>query len=205
MNRSDSIGELAAALVLTQKAVKKALKDADNPYFKSKYADLESVTDACREALTANDLAVSQVFAPEDVPGTVSVETVLMHKSGQFISGTLTMTAVKTDPQAVGSAITYARRYSLAAIVGVVTEDDDAEGAMKRAVPSLVSKDKLEDIESKFLASESAGDLENTSKMVTAIKDKLSQQELNHFASLYAATAKRLGVEPKKKGAAKNA
>jgi len=203
MNKSDSIGELAAALSNAQKDIKKALKSAKNPFYNTKYADLESVSDACRDALMANDLVVSQLFVPESDPGSVTVETVLMHKSGQFISGALTLTAKGTDPQACGSAITYARRYSLASICGVVTEDDD--GALAQGKSGTVPVRDLEDIEAKFLASETAADLANTAKLVTAVKSKLSPAELSKFAELYEATAKRLGVDTKKKGTGKNA
>lgn len=130
MIKSDSIKELAAALAKAQGEIKGAAKDSANPYFKSRYADLASVWDACREPLAKNGLAVSQ-FPSADGPH-VTVETVLMHESGEWMSRELTVTAKEDSPQAIGSAVTYARRYSLAAVVGVAPEDDDGEAAEGR-------------------------------------------------------------------------
>jgi len=127
MNRSDDIKDLAAALCKAQTSIKGALKSSENPFFKSKYADLSAVWEACREPLAKNGLAISQHAGGDGAM--VEVETVLLHSSGQWISSTLTMRPTKGDPQAFGSAITYARRYALAGIVGVVTEDDDGNAA----------------------------------------------------------------------------
>lgn len=137
MNKSEQINELAAALVEAQKKIKGAVKDSQNPFFKSRYADLESVQDACKEALLNNGLAVSQVFGVKD--GKQVLTTVLMHKSGQWISGEQELVSKDNTPQGFGSASTYARRYGLAAIVGVVQTDDDAETGMNREkqIPSF--------------------------------------------------------------------
>ncbi|HET6206950.1 MAG TPA: ERF family protein [Terracidiphilus sp.] len=131
MAHSEQIHELAAALAKAQSQLKKALKDSTNPHFRSKYADLTAVHDACREALAANGLAVAQV-PQASTPGVVCLETMLLHSSGQWLSGEMVLQPVKNDPQGYGSALTYARRYSLAAMVGVSTEDDDAESASGR-------------------------------------------------------------------------
>jgi hypothetical protein len=131
MNKSESIKELATALAKAQTEIKGAVKDSENPYFKSKYADLESVWDACRDALTKNGLAVIQL--PTDAgEGRIGMETILVHSSGEWVSGAFSMIPKDTSPQAVGSCITYARRYGLAAVAGVHQTDDDAEGAMNR-------------------------------------------------------------------------
>lgn len=127
--KSEAINELAAALAIAQGQITGALKDSANPFFKSKYADLASVWDACREHLSKNGLAVIQTTR-EDIEG-VTVETTLAHKSGQYISGLLRMFPKDKSPQAYGSAMTYARRYALAAIVGVAQVDDDANAASK--------------------------------------------------------------------------
>lgn len=132
MERSEQLNELGKALSAAQAVIKGAAKDTKNDFFKAKYADLSSVWDACRESLTANGLSVSQFCLPSD-PGTLALTTMLLHSSGQFISGTMTMPLGKADPQGFGSALTYARRYGLAAIVGVCPDDDDAEGAMSRS------------------------------------------------------------------------
>jgi len=130
MNKSDSISKLAQALCEAQKTELFALTDKANPFFKSRYADLSSVWSAIRKPLTDNGLSVVQTMDISD--SGVIIETTLLHISGEYISGRLQMTPEKQTPQGVGSAITYARRYALAAIIGISPEDDDAEGAMNR-------------------------------------------------------------------------
>lgn len=127
MNKSETIGELAKALCKVQSSLIPARKNSTNPFFGKNYADLESIWDACREALTNNGFAVSQVFHAADHG--VVIETILIHASGEFISGEMFLPLAKQDAQGVGSAATYGRRYGLAAIVGVVTEDDDGNSA----------------------------------------------------------------------------
>ncbi len=129
MQKSAEIDQLAAALVKAQKAIKPATKDSDNPFFKSKYADLTAVWDACADALADNGLSVTQVGEPSPEKGVMSLTTVLMHTSGQWISGVMEAPMTKMDAQAVGSCTTYLRRYGLAAIVGIRTEDDDGAAA----------------------------------------------------------------------------
>lgn len=131
MTTSDAINEIAAALAKAQGQMSGAVKDAANPFFKSKYADLASVWDACRHPLTANGLAVVQSPSVEGMR--VSVDTLLTHTSGQWMRGTVSVTAKEDSPQAVGSCITYLRRYALQSFVGVAPEDDDAEAAEGRA------------------------------------------------------------------------
>jgi hypothetical protein len=135
MNKSDDIKELALALSKTQSILKGALKDSNNPFFKSKYADLASVWEACREPLAANGLSVVQMPC-NDTPDSVALETILMHTSGQWISSVFSMPVSKHDAQAVGSAITYARRYALAAVVGIAPEDDDGNLASGKSETS---------------------------------------------------------------------
>jgi hypothetical protein len=120
---SPEIGELAAALAIAQGVMKSAKKESTNPYFKSNYADLSNVWDSCREALSRQKLAVLQPTSGTNE--NVTVNTMIVHASGQWVRGSLTLRPVKSDPQGVGSAITYARRYALAAMVGVVADDDD--------------------------------------------------------------------------------
>lgn len=126
--QSAEIKDLAAALSKVQKEIKGAAMDSANPFYKSKYADLTSVWEACRALLAANNLAVVQTNGPTD-GSTVTVITTLLHTSGQWIRGELTMRPVKSEPQQIGSAMTYARRYALSAIVGVCPEDDDGAAA----------------------------------------------------------------------------
>lgn len=132
MLKSEQINELAAALAKAQGQIEGAKKSSSNPFFKSKYADLAECWNTCREALTANEISVIQM--PEEINenGRLNITTMLAHSSGQYISSTLTMTVTKLDPQAIGSAITYGRRYALAAMVGLAQEDDDGEKAMAR-------------------------------------------------------------------------
>lgn len=115
--------ELATALAKAQAEIKTALKDSKNPHFKSSYADLTSVWDACRQALTANGLSVIQ--KTDFSEGEVWLETILLHASGEQIAGRYPLRPQQQTPQGFGSALTYARRYSLAAMVGVVADEDD--------------------------------------------------------------------------------
>jgi len=124
---SDSIAELATALAVAQGVIEGAVKDSSNPFFKSKYADLASVWDAIRKPLSDNGLCVMQLPTAEGAR--VTITTILAHKSGQWISSELTVTAKEDGPQAVGSAITYVRRYALQSVVGVAPEDDDGNAA----------------------------------------------------------------------------
>lgn len=132
MAQSDSIAALAAALVKAQAALEPAVKDSENPFFKSKYADLGEVWRVVQAAFGPQGLAIVQVPETQE-NGAVSLTTMLMHSSGEWVSGTMPVRVVKDDPQGVGSGITYARRYALAAMCGVVAEtDDDGEAAMGR-------------------------------------------------------------------------
>lgn len=125
--QSENINELALALSKAQAIIGGAKKDSKNPFFKSDYADLESVWMACRKELTDNGLSVIQTMEPN--PEGVTVVTTLAHSSGQWIKGRLNLHPTKNDPQGIGSAITYGRRYALAAIVGVYQTDDDGNAA----------------------------------------------------------------------------
>jgi hypothetical protein len=128
--QSEDIKELAAALNKAQSEMMCASKDAKNPFFKSTYATLNSVWEAVKDALLNNGLTALQPIKHDN--GSPIVQTIIMHVSGQYITGECPIICAKEkDPQALGSAITYARRYSLAAMLGVVTdEDDDAEKNM---------------------------------------------------------------------------
>jgi hypothetical protein len=135
MEKSETIGKLAEALAKAQGSIEGAKKDQSNPYFKSRYADLSSVWDACRKPLSDNGLAIVQTTFGAD-PDTVTVETLLTHASGEWIKSCLSMRPTKADPQGIGSCLTYARRYSLAAMVGVAPEDDDGNAASQKPFES---------------------------------------------------------------------
>lgn len=126
---SPEIGEIAKALAAAQGMMVNAKKSSDNPFFKSKYADLAECWDTCRDPLSKNNLSVVQM--PGAMEGNkIQLTTMLMHSSGQWLKSTMTIIVGKTDAQGIGSAITYARRYALAAIVGIAQEDDDGNAAV---------------------------------------------------------------------------
>lgn len=123
---------IASALVKAQKAFGPALKTHTNPAFRSKYADLSACVEAVVDALNSNGIALIQQTR-EDSTG-VTVETMFLHESGESItSGPLHVPAAKQDPQGYGSALTYARRYSLMAACGIAPEDDDGNAASRKA------------------------------------------------------------------------
>lgn len=124
MKHSDELKNLAKALAKFQVDIKDPARDKDNPYFKSKYVALDGLLDAVRPVLAANGLSFIQ--SPVSNGQDMGVATLLMHDSGEWIeSDPFMLHAVKNDPQAGGSAITYARRYSLSAVLGVAWDDDD--------------------------------------------------------------------------------
>lgn len=122
--------KLFEALSKAQAVMKGARKDSDNPYFKSSYADLSSVWEACQKPLTDNGLAVAQTVDYQD--GKIFVVTILGHSSGQYLESRLPLPANITDPQKIGAAITYFRRFGLQAITGVCPIDDDGESIAQR-------------------------------------------------------------------------
>ena len=132
MTTSDVITELAAALAKAQAETKGASKDGTNPHFNSSYSTLASVWDACRGPLTKHGLSVLQsprLTALGDL-WVADIETRLLHSSGQWIADTISVPVTKLDAQGLGSAITYARRYALAAFAGVAPDDDDGNAAV---------------------------------------------------------------------------
>jgi hypothetical protein len=128
MSQSESIANLAKALSIVQGKLTYASKDSSNPFFKSKYADLESVWDSCRSLLSDNGLSVIQ-FPGEFFDGTMSLTTILAHASGEWMSHQMSVPVTKPDAQGAGSALSYMRRYALSAVVGVVQADDDGNAA----------------------------------------------------------------------------
>jgi hypothetical protein len=138
MLQSESIANLAKSLSIVQGKLTYAKKDSKNPFFKSNYADLESVWDACRDLLASNGLSVAQFPGTySDLDKSMSLTTMLMHESGEWISQEMSVPVSKVDAQGAGSAITYMRRYALAAVIGVVQADDDGNAASQ---PKPVSK-----------------------------------------------------------------
>lgn len=132
MNKSEQINELAKALGTAQVEMNGAYKDSKNPFFKSSYADLKQVMSVFQEYYAPKGLAVTQLV------GIGEIETVLMHQSGQFIATSCALPVSKqNDPQALGSSISYMRRYALSAILGIYQTDDDGEAAMDRNKPTV--------------------------------------------------------------------
>jgi len=122
-SQSESINELAAAIVKAQLALVPAAKDHVNPFFKSKYADLPTVWEAAAP-FRDNGIAITQ--SPMDAPDEyIVLDTQLSHTSGQWMRSRLKIRVAKNDPQGYGSALTYARRYALGSMTGIVTEEDD--------------------------------------------------------------------------------
>ncbi len=137
MECSTSIALLADALSKAQAIMEHAEKDRINPHFKNKYATLASVWDAIRAPLTANGLSVIQPINA-DATG-VTVRTVIMHKSGEYVESALTMTGPQANPQQLGSLISYARRYALTSMLGVCADEDD-DGHATRPAPTVVKE-----------------------------------------------------------------
>lgn len=131
MNKSDSIEKLAPALVMAIAEIEGASKSSVNGHFNSKYADLSAVISASKEILAKHDLTLIQFPGPLG-NGSLSLETVIMHASGEFISGLGEIYVNKPTPQESGSALTYLRRYAQKAVLNMPDLDDDAEGAMRR-------------------------------------------------------------------------
>ena len=187
MNKSESIAALAAALAKAQGTMKGAVKDSANPFFKSKYADLASVVEAIRAAFSANGLSYIQTVQSSELDE-VRVETMILHSSGEWIScGVLALPVSKNDAQGYGSALTYARRYSLSAAVGVAPEDDDGNAAVA-AKPTVDYTKHLVAL----AAAPSMSDLQAV--FTTAYKSAQAEQDTMGMATLTNAKNKRKEV-----------
>lgn len=130
--RSETLGKLAEALSKAQGQMKPAKKDSINPHFKSHYADLASCWAAIREPLASNGLALVQTL--ETDPSGVTVETTLLHSSGEFLAESTWLPVNQKTPQGYASSFSYARRYALSAMVGLSSEEDD-DGNAASAMP----------------------------------------------------------------------
>lgn len=131
-DHSQDTTELAKALLQVQRQMSPAMKDGKNPFTRSNYATLNSVMESCREALLNNNIWLCQYPVPVDYPDCLGLMTKLTHtESGQWQASLAVVPLPKADPQGMGSAMTYARRYAITAMLGMVTEDDDGEAAKK--------------------------------------------------------------------------
>lgn len=196
--QSESIGALAAALSKAQADITGALKDSSNPFFKSKYADLASCWDACRKQLAANGLSVMQTTRMTE-QGLMLVTT-LAHSSGEWMAGEMPVLTKDSSPQAQGSGITYARRYALAAIVGLAQIDDDAEAAQGRKPITVdprgdlgknVDAGKRDEVINSFrLAFDLDAEEKDIALAVLAVHERVSQDHDLYIAAADSMTAK---------------
>tara|TARA_R110000868_G_scaffold325531_2_gene586331 strand:+ start:803 stop:1393 length:591 start_codon:yes stop_codon:yes gene_type:complete len=185
-NMSDT-KQVSAALVKAQRAFGPALKDKTNPAFRSKYADLGACLDAVMDALNENGIALMQKNHPHD--GGVCIETIFVHESGEQLSaGLLPVPATKQDAQGYGSAMTYARRYSVMAACGIAPEDDDGNAASNQRKPTGMAPNILKDW---LLAIDQAA----IDELPFILKDGLAAatevQDREAYASIRAAGKKR--------------
>jgi len=180
--------QIATALVKAQQAFGPALKSSTNPHFRSRYADLSACVEAVIEGLNGAGIALVQRTS-EDTTG-VTVETVFIHESGEMLEcGKLHVPASKQDPQGYGSALTYARRYSLMAACGIAPEDDDGNAATRKAVPTPDITDHLAAIEASA----------NSEELAKVYKEALAACEGNQALQTKVIAAKKARVERAKK------
>ncbi len=178
MKTSESIKEIAAALVKAQDDIRFAVKDSTNPHFKSRYADLGSVIVAIKESL--NNCGIAFIQMPtESQTGTLALTTRLIHQSGEWIEDTAVCPLQKNDPQGYGSALTYLRRYSLASITGLYQDDDDGESTRMnpedylKKIQSATNLTSLQKIYGSIIA-EVKND-KNLTNAIIAEKDRLKK------------------------------
>jgi len=184
---------VAAALVKAQRAFGPALKTNTNPHFKSKYADLAACVEAVIDALNANGIALIQRNV--ETESGVCVETVFVHESGEMLSsGPLHVPAAKQDPQGYGSALTYARRYSLMAACGIAPEDDDGNAAAK-AKHEQQRRAWLNARKAEIASAKNGAELKKVMTaavdMVRSQGDQAAEDELNEAYAAKVATAKK--------------
>ena len=203
MEKSESIKNIATALITFQIKVGKITKDATNPFFKSKYASLANIQDAIADPL--EEAGISYMQFPDGVHG---LTTIIMHgESGEWLQSTYTMRPVKDDPQGIGSSITYQKRYALAGALALnIDDDDDGNSATHGAFSSVKLADKqkadadkiVRDINSYIAKTKECKTVEELKKLKTdAPVHVRSSKEWNNIA-----TEKYLSIAPKKEAVA---
>lgn len=184
---------ISKALVAAQKGFAPALKTASNPHFKSKYAGLDACVEAVLDSLNKSGIMLMQ--KTHDCESGVKVETVFVHESGESMSaGILHVPAPKHDPQGYGSALTYARRYSLMAACGIAPEDDDGNRASANITPEQVASirmrlDSTESDAAKFCAAFKVESLDKLPASAYAKADSMLKSKEAAYAKSYAASA----------------
>lgn len=160
------MSELHKAMAEAFVKIEGAVKDKENPHFRSKYADLGNVVEAIKPALASSGLWFTQVI--HNTPGFASVETLIMHSSGeQFSCGITSVPILKNDAQGYGSALTYARRYGLSAAFGVAPEDDDGNKACEKPTEKRKSSMSIEEKQEKKPAKLNESELDELAHIVT--------------------------------------
>lgn len=200
---SEQINELAAALAKAQGEMRNPPKDVTNTFFKSQYADLAGVRDAVIPSLSKHGLAVSQLLA-EDTDGPVMV-TMLIHSSGQWLKTAAKLRATKNDPQGIGSASTYARRYALQSIAGVAAEVDDDGNAgsdvgkakangkpANKPAEDQPDAELVKGIETQLKECTNLAELDTIAGLIKVQGDKLTEAGRNHLRSVYSTLKKKL-------------
>ena len=206
MKFSPTLGALAKALAVAQGELEDAKKDGTNPHFKNRYATLSSVRAAITPVFSKHGLSVTQLNEPHGAEG-VCVVTVLMHESGEWITSSLYVPVSKKDAQGFGSALSYARRYALAAIANIATDDDDdGEQAVKapnKAPPAAESKPvekappanndvDVSALEAALANAQNAVELAKASLAVGKVKDKITPNDRERLRTAHDNTMRRL-------------
>lgn len=176
-----NIDQIATALCLAQGEIENAVKNSANPHFRSRYADLAEIINTIRPVFSKHGLAVVQ--SPSYAEGLVSVTTLLTHKSGQWIKDVASAPASKLDAQGVGSAITYLRRYSLAAFAGIAQEDDDGNAASAKPRNNTPSKEAIAQATAELRSCKTLDDLKaafssfpaEVRTLVGSVKDEMKE------------------------------
>jgi hypothetical protein len=205
MNKSESVKEIAPAFLAAQMKMQPAPKDAKNPHFNSKYSDYESVVTAVRGPLNESDIAFMQPVRVTDAG--VEIETVLMHKSGEFYSETLLVPLTRRDAQGVGSAISYGKRYGLQSMCGLPSADDDGNeasapngnGAQRRPAPPPRKPDpapRIKDAEAEPLDETPQalpGSMNDDEKFIAILRDTFESRGFkpDEFSAAVAAVCKK--------------
>jgi len=203
MKMSDTISALAGALSKAQGMIDDASKESKNDHFKSRYADLASVRDAIREPLALNDLAVVQGPRRAEGGGGVEVETMILHKSGEWISEIVFIPVNKWDAHGVGSGITYGRRYGLMALLCIAADDDDGNAAAAKGAPAPVEVKKLPKEEYDSLAADAKTVAENLGIAgLTEWWKALNTEQRSAFTEKDRAAWKKIAADYDKKGKA---